>query len=363
MTSTSVRHDVDPALSVTLDLTRVCLALIVAIGHWTHFFQDAIMHVRGASAAVAGFFVLSGFTIRMFYPSDVGFNLGKYAVERVSRIWSVAIPALVLTVALDAWSYAVDTDFYLDGWGENIGVSPGAAISLNLFGLAQIWGLDFRPLSNHPFWSISYEMGFYAMFGLWLVGKRIAALAVGLILGPNIVYLMGYWLLGALLYEVACGNAVAERRRPLLLCALIVGSFASALLVFSHGQALVDGVFGVINVHPRNVTGAFGGWALLFLGGFAAAVWAALNSPWKPSAPLVRAARWLGNLTFPIYLFHFPLFVLLGALGLHDRDSVLHSLAAFIAVCLLIAWMTPLTDWLKVRLRTAMAGMAQSRRV
>lgn len=74
----------------------------------------------------------------------------------------------------------------------------------------------------------------------------------------------------------------------------------------------------------------------------------------SPPPWLVRTARWLGNLTFPIYLFHFPIFVLLGSIGFYDRSSVWQSIALFSAVCAVIALLTPLTDWLKVRLRFGM---------
>ncbi|TPW04216.1 MAG: hypothetical protein FD124_2707 [Alphaproteobacteria bacterium] len=240
MTVAAAKFQIKPGLSVLLDLNRVGLALLVAVGHWTHFFQDAIPHIRGASAAVAGFFVLSGFTIRMLYPTRAGFGLGRYGVERVSRIWSVAIPALILTVVLDAVSLRVGTEFYMAHWGENIGPSPEASISLNLFGLAQIWGTDFRPLSNHPFWSISYELGFYGVFGLVLARRYGWALLVLALLGPNIAYMMALWLAGACTYELLCSRRFSAKRQAQFAAGLVVLGLAGGVLfvVFGMSQAI-----------------------------------------------------------------------------------------------------------------------------
>jgi peptidoglycan/LPS O-acetylase OafA/YrhL len=354
MTTAATKFGIKPGLSVLLDLTRVALALLVAVGHWTHFFQDAIPHIRGASAAVAGFFVLSGFTIRMLYPTRAGFGLGRYTVERVSRIWSVAIPALALTVLLDSISMRVGTEFYMAGWGENIGVSPETSIVLNFLGLAQVWGADFRPLSNHPFWSISYELGFYAIFGLLLARRYGWALFVTLLLGPNVAFMMLLWLAGAGAYELVCSRRFSAKRQGQFAALLAVAGSAGALFFAMFGQQLVDALFGAISIHPRNVTGSFGGWAALFLAIFAPLVWLATHRPFSPPAWLVRASRWLGNLTFPIYLFHFPIFVLIGSLAFYDRSSVWQSIALFSAVCVVIALLTPMTDWLKVVLRSGM---------
>ena len=74
-----------------------------------------------------------------------------------------------------------------------------------------------------------------------------------------------------------------------------------------------------------------------------------------PPARARAIVRWFGNLTFPIYLFHFPMFVFLGALQLYDRNSVLRRVAAFLLVLAIIAAIAPATDYFKIRLRTTLS--------
>src|SRR6478609_5001320 len=98
---------VPPVTSLVLDIARFVLALSVALGHWTQgYFQETWPDLtNGAIAAVGGFFVLSGYTIRLLTPAEQSFSGVNFFVERLSRLWSVALPALLLTVVLDLISY------------------------------------------------------------------------------------------------------------------------------------------------------------------------------------------------------------------------------------------------------------------
>ena len=46
------------------------------------------------------FFVLSGFVIA-YVSEQKEHTLREYSISRLARLWSVAVPALILTIALD----------------------------------------------------------------------------------------------------------------------------------------------------------------------------------------------------------------------------------------------------------------------
>jgi peptidoglycan/LPS O-acetylase OafA/YrhL len=88
-------------LSLYLDLLRFGLAVLVWVGHSTshvytgHPFPLWFTYDYGRTA-VMGFFVLSGFVIA-HVSQGAESSPSLYAVARVSRLYSIVIPALLLT--------------------------------------------------------------------------------------------------------------------------------------------------------------------------------------------------------------------------------------------------------------------------
>lgn len=350
--SRAERH-IPPALSILLDTTRLGLCLLVAAGHWTQPFlqSDWPDLTLVAVAAVGGFFVLSGFTIRMIYPAPADFDLRQFVGERWSRILSVTIPVLALTVVLDLIAYLVNPDFYRQHWGTTSSM-PVFRVLANLLGLSQVWGLDLAPFSNSPFWSISYELGFYLVFGLWHAGRRLMALGVLALLGPNIAFMFVFWLTGVFLYDFCGRESVARTVSIGRLAAFAGAAVALGALVWVYGEPWTSDLFAALRTPVARVNHVLWASALLFLGVFAVLVRLthAISHLRCPPA-LTAAARALGSSTFPIYLFHFPIFVVIGALGLHDSGSGSQKVALFVTVMAAVVIVTPMTDRLRTRLR------------
>jgi len=89
--------------SLYLDAWRLLAALIVFIGHVSgQRFTGGFLWQFGAcmNEAVALFFVLSGFVIGYATARREG-TAQTYAVSRLARIYSVALPALVVTFVVD----------------------------------------------------------------------------------------------------------------------------------------------------------------------------------------------------------------------------------------------------------------------
>ncbi len=99
--------------SLLLDVLRFSLCLLVLAGHMSQgWFGGGWPNMMPlADGAVPGFFVLSGFVIR--YVTRTRERDGRrYFASRASRIYSVVLPAIVLTAVLDALTRRIDPVLY-----------------------------------------------------------------------------------------------------------------------------------------------------------------------------------------------------------------------------------------------------------
>jgi peptidoglycan/LPS O-acetylase OafA/YrhL len=93
-------------VSTFLDAARLTAALIVVAGHTEWSFAPGFMpFIRSghlATLAVGVFFVLSGFVIS-YVVDQKEITARRYFVSRAARVYSVALPALMLTLLLDCF--------------------------------------------------------------------------------------------------------------------------------------------------------------------------------------------------------------------------------------------------------------------
>jgi peptidoglycan/LPS O-acetylase OafA/YrhL len=147
-------------LSLYLDVIRLGAATLVFLSHvglqtvsggflWQ-------LHAYGTVAVVI-FFVLSGYVVA-FATDRPGVTGKDYFVARLSRMYSVALPAIVLSVLLFQLSAGMLPKELVAGW--DIGTLSLHVIASALF-LNHAWGLWLEPPLNVPYWSLSYGMAFY----------------------------------------------------------------------------------------------------------------------------------------------------------------------------------------------------------
>lgn len=358
-TGTANSRNIPDSVSVLLDVSRAFLALAVAGAHWTqsYFQQDWPDLTIFGVAAVGGFFVLSGYTIRMVYPDGNAFDETRYYVDRLSRLWSVVLPALLATICLDAVSRYAAPDFYMSHWGGETD-HPLFRLAANAGFFGQVWGYSIYPFSNSPFWSLGYEAAFYLMYGLYL-SRRYGLLALtALLLGPNILFMLVIWVGGAALYDV---YSRAERRvgtgirvavaavavAVIALAAIDLNGFAGTI------RHVIEVFFGTLHVDPARVSVSLVLPSIAVLAAFALIFWAldGLGPRLRVPGALRALARKAGDATFPIYLFHFPIFICVAALGLYDEHSALQKVAVFLCVIGVTVLITPWTNALKDILR------------
>lgn len=201
------RRVLTTGVSAYLDLLRFGAAFVVLLSHfaYTRFTDGRYSFIRElnlGSDAVVLFFVLSGFVIT-FAATQKDKTGGRFAFSRLSRLWSVAIPALALTLIFDGWGLKVNPDFYLNTPFYNaVGAWDYWWRGLTFSGH---WGGDVLRLgSNGPYWSLSYEAAYYIAFGIMLYLRgpvRWLALGVcGLVFGLKILLLAPAWFMGVGLY-------------------------------------------------------------------------------------------------------------------------------------------------------------------
>jgi len=358
---------ISPARSVVLDFTRFSLAIIVTIAHLSQrYFQVGWPVLTDFGVfAVGGFFVLSGFTIRgMSSSHDRDFNGRKFLTDRLSRLLSISLLAVVLTILLDAVSYQFGRDFYLKYWGHHLS-DPLVRVFLNVILVNQSYGSDWSLFSNGPFWSLGYELGFYCIWAAWLsirgtVRGWLLFIATLAFFGPNILALMPIWLMGVVLYSTlnqprwfrfVAGLACISLLILIARCLGFGGVMHEAMVFNEHLKAAFAAMgVGIGNVSANICVGA-GAFFLVMCPLLVAVSQLEDRIPVPPM--LVAFGRKLGELTFPLYLIHFPLFVLLRSLNAYDPASTPQKFVVLILACLAAAWMVPVGDKLKVMLRSA----------
>ena len=312
---------VTSAISLYLDAIRVIAALAVLFGHLSGlrltgglFWQAAVLMEQ----AVTVFFVLSGFVIA--YVTDTRRPTAlTYAIERAARIYSVALPAILVTLVLDTIGRTIRPASYGPEWGY---IADHRLFQV-LSGLVFANELPFTRtpvLSDLPYWSLGYEVWYYVIFAVWIYSRptwRLASVAVILAgVGWAVAAMFPMWLLGVALWRFTARRTV----RPLVGALLWVASSAAwaAFNQLAAGRGWLDTAIGQWLGHPTIVEDYLV--AILFgLNVFGFIGISCYTAPFlNRFASLIR---WASGASFSIYLMHLPLAVFLSSLVIWPPNS------------------------------------------
>lgn len=347
-------------ISVYLDVFRFLAALGVFLAHSEqHAGEHGVLPpIYFDHKLVVFFFVISGYVIAAS-ASRPDRTPGNYSADRLSRLSSVVIPALVLTYCLDAIGARCSPELYasLDTrW-------PVIRFLFNFFYCQQIWFLCVNPSSNVPLWSLGYEFWYYALFGIWIFvksgrTKALLLVAVSLFIGPKILLLFPAWAAGAAAFYAS----------KICRC-----SYRSSLLWFiGSGVAMMAALIFAVQLHLTNVTADkplyfssnYGGdnvFAVLVAGHFlACALFSQHLAKSLEGYGAVKFIRWLASHTFSLYVYHMPLLYFIRAVGKYDANNLVAVLAAMGITLVIIAGLSKITEErypvLRVYLRRRMAA-------
>lgn len=169
---------------MTFDIMRAVAAILVVLSHIRNLMitdydgqcglaLKLFYAVTGFGLqAVTLFFVISGYWVAGSVIRRVAngrWSWGGYALDRLSRLWVVLIPALVLGLAFDwAGTHFLQLPVYSDGVHGNtvlVGVADHLGIGsflTNVFFVQTLLGPRFG--SNGPLWSLVNEFWYYVRF-------------------------------------------------------------------------------------------------------------------------------------------------------------------------------------------------------
>ncbi len=327
-----------PNVSCFLNLVRFFSALLVVVAHFgtTGYSDWFLLSHRVGHFSVIVFFVLSGYVIS--YTTVARRRSGRdYVIARLSRIYSVLVPALLLTAVLLLVGRAIDPGYYhrFDRGHEAV------RFGLSLLNLQESWWLSAAPPTNQPLWSLAYEFWFYTAFGVFLFVRPrfwrwLLLIACGVLVGPKIFLLLPVWLLGVLAHRTGdryrCSPAVARTG--------LVGVVAVISLHLWRG---IDLPF-LVGTPPFFFSNGFV--TDLGAGALVALVILLVRDavpPLSPQGALSRFARAGADASFSLYVLHHPLLVFLAATIDYDHHSwlpVVAGLAASLALAFAFSTLT-----------------------
>jgi peptidoglycan/LPS O-acetylase OafA/YrhL len=157
-------------LSLYLDLVRFWLlpVFFLSIFPQTDYIRGLWWRLGNYGAVgVIIFFVLSGYVIAYVLSTREN-SIGPYFSNRISRLYSVALPALILTFTLDSVGIFINPDFYQmkavlwrpESWSGYI----SSIFFLNEYQIFDFGGIS--PGTNGPYWSLSFEATYYLVAGV-----------------------------------------------------------------------------------------------------------------------------------------------------------------------------------------------------
>jgi peptidoglycan/LPS O-acetylase OafA/YrhL len=249
------------------------------------------------------FFVLSGFVVSMLAEQKIA---GEFAKDRAIRIYLVALPILLLSFLLSIFFPSMGPPEYAKALA-----APLLTYGLSAVFLSQSWSLDLLPFLDGPYWSLSYEVMYYLIFGLVFYGKglpRIVTTIVAILLaGPKVMALFPCWLAGVAAYRMR-GHKQASR--PV---GWVIWAGAPILLILLFNVGLKDFANSFNYFEGTMSDGFVRSWFVAIA--IAINIWAACQIDFHFPASFIVAAKGLAGMSFSLYLIHLPVLYILAAIA------------------------------------------------
>ena len=295
------------SFSLYLDFIRFSAAMFVFLYHSGNFHKFENIFFKMGHEAVVIFFVMSGFIIA-FCQDTKEKTLKTYFINRASRIYSVAIPAVVLTFGLDMVGSYISPEAYGDHFDY-----PAIRFFSSLLFTNELWTVSIQSFSNVPFWSINYEVWYYVMFAALFYANKHAfplLIFICLIAGPKILMLAPCWWIGVWIYKKNPCQYLDFKTNVVIFIASIVFYLMFIKMGMSYiGWDLFDEwvgsdifrefAFSIYFITDYLLT-------VIVCANFSSAriIFSQLN---YTENSITKAIRYLANLTFALYLLHQPL--------------------------------------------------------
>ena len=302
----------------------------------------------GGFVGVDVFFAISGFLITAHLVREVDktgtLGLWQFWARRMRRL----LPAALLTLFVcAAATIALVPQLYWQQFLTEIGTSTAYVQNWQLASDAVDYlGADNRPSPVQHFWSLSAEEQFYVLWPLliivaaWTARRRLAITGVLLtVTGLSLWYSISetaanpaaaYFVTPTRAWEFGAGGLLA-----LLGTRAVAPDRARAALSWA-GLAAVGYAAGAYSTET-----AFPGWAAIVpVVGALAVIHAGMPAArWSPARILrIRPAQFLGDISYSVYLWHWPLLVFAPFVFTDPEPTALRIAVPVLTV--LLAWVT-----------------------
>jgi peptidoglycan/LPS O-acetylase OafA/YrhL len=326
-------------MSIYLDLLRFTAAAAVFLGHAGGLIFPAMRHgflFQQEDNAVAVFFVLSGFVIsHVVWGKERDFR--SYFVARASRIYSVAILALVITAVCDRIGAGYNPGYY--GMQKFYHPETVAAAIRCLTFTNELWFSHSVFGTNEPYWSLGFEVWYYAWFAAicFLSGKlRVVAAVLWFVLcGPKIGIYLPLWLIG-----VVAHRHTLRGNQKLGFVIAVAGIFLSVIVyvcISAFLSPLTLSMFFIFDL-PNLEFASFVNFTLIGVLVYINIVAFDALAGDKPFWPRAAAngIRWLAGASFTLYLLNQPILMMISSLFPAVSRHLLLGLCACSATFVLI---------------------------
>jgi peptidoglycan/LPS O-acetylase OafA/YrhL len=302
-----------------------------------HAFPGAI---PGGFVGVDIFFVISGFLINGILLGNLGrgsLGLGDFYIHRIKRI----VPALVLvlvTTLVVGWYGLLGTEY--QELGRHALSSAGFVVNFVLLGEAGYFDAASETKTLLHLWSLAVEEQFYLVWPVLLAivwklrGRPILLVAV-----------LATVSFGLCLWLTRVNPAAAFFLPSSRLWELLIGAALSSTAGFGlparlrNASAALGALLVLVTLFVLRPEDSFPGWWALPPTAGAALLIAAGPQAWINQRLLsARGAVWLGKISYPLYLWHWPVLTL--SRTIHGGLPAWQVRVALLSASVALAWLT-----------------------
>lgn len=332
-------HDVGSSIAITqrlsynnFDLLRLLLAATVVVYHTGILSQQPSLSLlsilMSGDLGVQGFYVVSGFLVTMSY--DRSRTAWSYAAKRARRIapayLTVVLGAAVLLAAMSRLSWS---EYFLHPMWRSYVFWNVLLANFMAPDLPEVFLGNYKQAVNGSLWTIKIEVGFYCMVPLmaWFARHAGRSRIWWIMLTASLAWRIGFEMLSVMMGTPFWSKLAIQM--PGQLSFFILGAIAyERTRLGQQGPTLAVAIAGAI------AYGLSDGWLHELIAPFAVAsmiYWAAISCPKLPD--LSRH----GDLSYGIYLYHWPILQVFIAHGWFNAAPYVATAAFFVTVAM-VAW-------------------------